>query len=233
MKIEILPDAEHVAVRAARWLAAAARAAVDARGRFTLAVSGSRTPGPMLRALADEDVPWSSVHLFQVDERVAPAGDPDRNFVLLHENLVARVPLRPENVHAMPVEEEDLDAAAARYAHALVAAAGSPAVLDVVQLGIGADGHTASLVPGDPVIEEVERDVAITALYQGRRRMTLTFPALDRARAALWVVAGPEKAPAVARLVAGDRSIAAGRVRGDRAVLLADAAAARELARSG
>jgi 6-phosphogluconolactonase len=230
LKTEIHPDAARVALRAARFLAAAARAAVSARGRFALAVSGSRTPGAMLRALADEDVPWHAVHLFQVDERVAPAGDPDRNFVQLHDNLVARVPLPAENLHAMPVEAPDLDAAAARYAHALVAATGSPVTLDVVQLGVGADGHTASLVPGDAVAEEVERDVAVTALYQGRRRMTLTFPVLDRARAVLWVVTGPEKAAIVARLVAGDRSIAAGRVRGDRAVLLADAGAGSRLA---
>jgi 6-phosphogluconolactonase len=230
LKIEVLPDAAQVALRAARFLSAAARAAVSARGRFALAVSGGGTPGPMLRALADEDVPWHAVHLFQVDERVAPDGDADRNLVHLHDNLVARVPLPPENLHAMPVEAEDLDAAAALYAHALVAATGSPVTLDVVQLGVGADGHTASLVPGDPVVEEVERDVAVTALYRGRRRMTLTFPVLDRARAVLWVVTGPEKAAIVARLVAGDRSIAAGRVRGDRAVLLADAGAGSRLA---
>jgi 6-phosphogluconolactonase len=233
VKIEVMRDAESVALRAASWLAAQAREAVAARGRFAFAVSGGRTPWRMLRALAIEDVPWKDVHVFQVDERVAPAGDPDRNLTHLREALLGRVPLPPDNLHAMPVEhaveKPGLGAAAESYAEALRAVTGTPAVLDVVHLGLGADGHTASLVPGDPVLEMNDADVATTGLHAGRRRMTLTYPVLDRARRILWLVTGVDKAPVLPRLLAGDRAIPAGRVRADRAVLLADAAAAAHL----
>jgi 6-phosphogluconolactonase len=229
VKIEVIQNAEGVALRAASWLADQARQAVVARGRFAFAVSGGRTPWQMLRALASEDVPWKDLHVFQVDERVAPAGDPDRNLTHLRESLLGRVPLPPENLHAMPVEEADLGAAAARYSRELGAVTGAPAVLDVVHLGLGTDGHTASLVPGDPVLEVNNADVATTGLHAGRRRMTLTYPVLGRARRILWVVTGADKAPVLPRLLAGDRAIPAGRVRADRAVLVADAAAAAHL----
>jgi 6-phosphogluconolactonase len=230
VKLELLPDEGAVASRAARWIASAARDAVAARGRFTLAVSGGRTPWQMLRALAAEDVSWKQVHLFQVDERVAPPGHPDRNLTHLRESL-GEVDLPPENLHSMPVEDADLGAGALRYARELEAFSGAPAVLDVVHLGLGTDGHTASLVPGDPVLD-VGADVAITGTYAGHRRMTLTFPALDRARAVLWVVTGAEKAPVLPRLLSGDRSIPAGRVRPAHAVVLADAAAAANVSGS-
>jgi len=229
MKVETLPDAGAVAARAARWLAAAARDAVAARGRFALAVSGGRTPWQMLRALAREDVPWEKVHLFQVDERVAPAGHPDRNLTHIRETLLGSAPLPPGNVHPMPVEEADLRAAAARYQRELEAVAGAPAVLDAVHLGLGPDGHTASLVPGDPVLDVSGSDVALTGTYSGHVRMTLTYPAIDRARAVLWLVTGAEKAPVLPRLLAGDRSIPAGRVRPGRGLVLADRAAAADL----
>ena len=229
VRLEVLPDAEAVALRAARWLAAGAREAVAARGRFALAVSGGQTPWQMLRALAAEDVPWHDVHVFQVDERATAAGAPDRNLTHLRESLLGRVPLLPANVHAMPVEQPDLEAAAAGYARELGAVTGAPAVLDVVHLGLGPDGHTASLVPGDPVLEVGDVDVATTGLYAGRRRMTLTDPVLDRARRILWVITGADKAPVLPRLLAGDRALPAGRVRGDRAMALADAAAAASL----
>ena len=227
MKIEVLADADAVARAAASFLAAESRAAVAARGRFIVAVSGGHTPWQMLRALADQDVPWPHVHVVQVDERVAPAGDPDRNLTHLRESLLAHAPLPPEQIHAMPVESPDLEAAAARYARGLEEIAGSPPVLDVAHLGLGPDGHTASLVPGDSVLDVTDRDVALTGgPYQGRRRMTLTFPALDRARRLLWLVTGHEKLGMLARLRAGDRAIPAGRVRQEHALLLADHAAA-------
>lgn len=225
MKLEVLPDAASVAHRAAELVAAEARAAVSARGRFSIAVSGGHTPWQMLRALADEQVPWNAVHLFQVDERVAPAGDPDRNLTQIAESLLTRVTLPPDHFHAMPVEDKDLVTAAARYARELAEVAGAPPVLDLVHLGLGPDGHTASLVPGDPVLEVKQADVAITGAYQGHQRMTLTFPVLDRARRILWVVTGAEKVQMLARLRAGDRSVPAGRVRSDQAILLADAEA--------
>jgi 6-phosphogluconolactonase len=229
VKLEILSDADVAARRAAAWIALQAREAVAVRGRFLLAVSGGRTPWQMLRALAADDLPWREVHVFQVDERVAPPGDPDRNLTRLRESLLGRVPLPPGNLHAMPVEEADLAAACAGYARDLVAMAGAPAVLDVVHLGLGADGHTASLVPGDPALETKDADVALTGPYAGRRRMTLTYPVLDRARHVLWVVTGADKAPVLPRLLAGDPAIPAGRVRADRALALVDRDAAANL----
>ncbi len=229
MKLEVLPDAESVARRAAELVAAEARAAVAERGRFGFAVSGGSTPWKMLRALADEDVPWRGVHVFQVDERIAPAGDPDRNLTHLEESLLAHAPLAPEQVHAMGVEDSDLELAATLYARALEDVAGSPPALDLVHLGLGPDGHTASLVPGDPVLEVRDRDVALTVNpYQDRRRMTVTYPLLDRARRILWLITGGSKVEMLERLRGGDPSIPAGRVRSDCAVVLADRAAGGE-----
>ncbi len=228
MKVEIFPDPESVAQQAAALIALEARAAVAARGRFTMAVSGGHTPWLMLRALSGEDVPWKNVHLAQVDERIAPAGDPDRNLTHLNESLHA--PLRPDQILAMPVESPDLEAAAARYAATLGAIAGTPPVLDLVHLGLGPDGHTASLVPGDPVLEVTTADVALTGIYQKKRRMTLTYPIINRSRRILWLVTGSEKVEMLDRLRKGDASIPAGRVRQDQAVLFADKAAAGQLA---
>ena len=225
--ITVLADADAVAREAASIIAAEARAAVAARGRFIVAVSGGHTPWRMLRALAGEDVPWKGVHVAQVDERVAPAGDPDRNLTHLRESLLEHAPLPPQQIYAMPVESPDLQAGAAQYARTLQDIAGSPPVLDLAHLGLGPDGHTASLVPADPVLEVTDADVALTGgVYQGRRRMTLTYPMLDRSRRILWVVTGSEKVGMLARLRAGDRSIPAGRVRRDQALVLADSAAA-------
>jgi 6-phosphogluconolactonase len=220
---EVLPDADSAARRAAGHIAASARAAAASRGRVAIAVSGGHTPEQML--LADEDLPWPALHFFQVDERVAPAGDPERNLTHLRASL-SRAPLRAEQIHAMPVESLDLEAAAARYAATLREIAGTPPALDLVHLGLGSDGHTASLFSGDPALSVVDRDVALTAAHGGRRRMTLTYPALDRAREILWLVTGADKASALARLFDGDPSLPAGRVRREAALLFADAAAA-------
>ena len=229
MKIEVYGNADAVAQKAAALVATEARAAVAARGTFVMAVSGGHTPWQMLRALASEDVPWDSVHVVQVDERVAPAGDPDRNLTHLRESLLERAPLRPDRIHAMPVESSDLQAACEEYARTLGTIAGSPPVLDLVHLGLGPDGHTASLVPGDAVLEIKDADVALTGIYQGRRRMTLTYPIINRSRRVLWLVTGSEKAVMLPRLRAGDPQIPAGRVRADHALVLADQAAAARL----
>jgi 6-phosphogluconolactonase len=194
-----------------------------------LAVSGGRTPWIMLAALADEDVPWTAVHIFQVDERVAPDGDPDRNLTKLDETLLAHAPLQADQIHAMPVGVADLALAAAQYSATLQELAGSPPVLDLVHLGLGLDGHTASLVPGDPVLDISDADVAVTGIYQSRRRLTLTYPILNRARNVLWLATGSDKAEMLTRLTAGDPSIPSGRIRQDAAVLLADRAAAAKL----
>jgi 6-phosphogluconolactonase len=229
VKIEVYPDDDVVARKAAAVIAEAARAAASSRGRFIMAVSGGHTPWSMLRALAGDELPWSQVHIVQVDERVAPAADPDRNLAHLRASLLERAPLPPDNIHAMPVEGADLDRAAEQYARTLREVAGSPPVLDLVHLGLGPDGHTASLVPGDPVLDITDADVAATGSYNGRRRMTLTFPTINRSRLVLWLVTGGEKAAALVRLRDGDRSIPASRVRQDRSLVLADRAAAQRL----
>jgi 6-phosphogluconolactonase len=226
VRTEILPDPGAVAIRAAERIAQIARNAVAERGQCALAFSGGATPGRAFRALAGEDVPWDRVHLFQVDERVAPSGDPERNYLNLKVALIDRIAIPSANIHPMPVEEEDLDAGARRYEAILRGIAGTPPVLDLVQLGLGEDGHTASLFPGDAALQVIDADVAASGLHKGWRRMTLTFPAIDRARCILWLVTGSGKSETLGRLRAGDRSIPAGRVRGDRAVLLADTSAA-------
>jgi 6-phosphogluconolactonase len=232
MKIEVQPDDDGVARKAAAIIAVEARAAIAARGRFIMAVSGGRTPWLMLRAIANEQLPWENVHVVQVDERAAPAGDLERNLAHLRESLLDRVPLLRDNIHAMPVEARDLNRAAQQYAATLQAVAGSPPVLDLVHLGLGADGHTASLVPGDPVLDVTDADVAVINRYQGRRRMTLTFPIINRSRLILWLVTGREKAETLVRLRDGDPSIPASRVRQDQALVLADRAAAEKLCTS-
>jgi 6-phosphogluconolactonase len=230
MKFEVFDDASSVARAGAVTVAADARAAVTSRGRFALAVSGGHTPWMMLRALTAEDIPWAAVHIFQVDERVAPDGDPDRNLTQLRESFLQHVPLQPDQIHAMPVESADLGAAATQYSQALRDVAGSPPVLDLVHLGLGPDGHTASLVPGDPALDVIDADVAITRIYQGRRRMTLTYPVINHARKVLWLVTGTEKKEMLHRLLDGDESIPAGRVQRDTALLLADRAATGQVA---
>ena len=229
MTIEILANADAVAQAAARLIAAEARLAVAARGHFIMAVSGGQTPWQMLRALAHEEVPWAGVHVVQVDERLAPAGDPDRNLTHLRESLLSHAPLPPGQIHAMPVEQADLEAAVRSYAGTLRQIAGSPPVFDLAHLGLGSDGHTASLVPNDPVLNITDADVALTGVYQRRRRMTLTYPMLNRSRRILWVVTGPEKVEMLVRLRDGDVTIPAGRIRQDTALLLADRAAAARL----
>ena len=230
MKLEVFDDDQSAAQQAARLIAEQARTAVEARGQFVMAVSGGHTPWIMLRSLANEKLSWEHIHVVQVDERVAPAGHPDRNLTHLQESLVAHSPIPQEHIHAMPVESPNLEAAASQYASTLREIAGAPPTLDLVHLGLGPDGHTASLVPGDPVLNVADADVALTGNYQGRRRMTLTYPVIDRARCILWLVTGSEKTGMLVRLRKADASIPAGRIRQEHAVIFADRAAAREAA---
>ena len=226
MNIEVLADADAVARRAAAFIADAARTAAGARGRFVFAVSGGRTPWVMLRALAQEDVPWQAVEIVQVDERVALEGHPDRNLTHLRESLLEQSPLKRGQIHPMPVEAEDLDAAAGEYGEKLDRLTGPSGRLDLVHLGLGPDGHTASLVPDAPELDVRDAPVAVTGVYQGRRRMTLTFPVLDNARRILWVVTGDDKREMLLRLRDGDAAIPAGRVASHAAMVMADRAAA-------
>ena len=226
MQIETLATADAVAARAAQLIASEARTAVTARGRFVMAVSGGRTPWQMLRALANEDVPWAYVHVVQVDERIAPEGDKDRNLTHLRESLLSHAPLPESHIHAMPVNAADLAQACRDYTTTLESLCGTPAVLDLAHLGLGSDGHTASLIPGDPVCHVQDAEVALTGLYQNRHRMTLTYPILNRSRRILWVVTGAEKKEMVPRVISADPTIPAGPISQENAILLLDAEAA-------
>jgi 6-phosphogluconolactonase len=214
-ELKTLPDPAAVAAAGAAFVAERARAAVAATGSFHFAVSGGHTPWAMFAELASETVPWDAVVIYQVDERVAPPDDPDRNLAHLRQALGSA----PAQVRAMPVNDGDLVAAAAAYAAVL------PAHFDLVHLGLGPDGHTASLVPGDPALAVTDRLVALTQPYQGRVRMTLTYPALARARQLLWLVTGGDKKGPLARLLAGDTTIPAGRVDAAASLVMADRAA--------
>jgi 6-phosphogluconolactonase len=214
-ELETLADPAAVAAAGAVFVAELARAAVEADGSFHFAVSGGHTPWAMFAELTQQQVPWDAVVIYQVDERVAPAGDPDRNLAHLRQALGPA----PAQVLPMPVEESDLGAAAADYAASL------PGQFDLVHLGLGPDGHTASLVPGDPALAVTDRLVALTQPYQGRVRMTLTYPALARAQQLLWLVTGGDKRGPLARLLAGDTTIPAGRVEAAASLVMADRAA--------
>lgn len=229
MNTKIFSDATLVAKEAASFIAAEARAAVAERGCFTMAVSGGKTPWIMLRALAEEEVPWEQVHIFQVDERIAPAGSADRNLTHLQESLLSHTPLKQENIHPMPVNSPNPEEGASEYAQLLGTLAGAPILFDLVHLGLGPDGHTASLIPNDSVLKVIDRDVALTGVYQNHRRMTLTYPVINRSRKILWVVTGQEKTEALRHLLNRDGCIPSGLVQQENATLFADAAAAGSL----
>lgn len=217
LALEVVPDAHTAAHRVAVLIGERAKETVRRRGAFSFAVSGGTTPEAMLRALADEDLPWQQTTVYQVDERVAPAGGSDRNLT----QLLAALPRAAlGSVHPMPVDDPDPDQAAERYAAEL------PPHLDLVHLGLGPDGHTASLIPGDPVLDVRDRLVAVTREYQGCRRMTLTYPALGAALEIIWLVTGGDKRDAVAQLVARDTSIPAARISNPRQLVVCDAEAA-------
>lgn len=223
-QLEVVADEKAAARRGAELIAAAGAAAVAERNVFAAAMSGGRTPWAMLATLSEmEAMPWAKTELFQADERIAAPGSEERNLthMVLGLSLDHQSSLRP-----MPVTQRDLEAAAREYESSL------PQRLDLVHLGLGPDAHTASLVPGDPVLEITDRRVAVTdAVYQGHRRMTLTYPALAEARRIIWLVTGQAKREALAKLLAGDRSIPAGRVENDEMVVVADQAAAVSLTR--
>jgi 6-phosphogluconolactonase len=220
--LEVLPDESAVHRRGAELIAETARAAVAERGSFAMAASGGRDPWPMYSQLEDHELPWDRTEIFQVDERIAPAGSDERNLT----HLIAALSIGAQgSLRPMPVTDENLEAAADDYAASL------PEVLELAHMGLGPDGHTASLVPGDPVLEVTDRRVALTeGEYQGVRRMTLTYPELGRVRRLLWIITGAEKREPLDKLLARDRSIPAGRVEpsGESLVLADPEAAGRD-----
>lgn len=218
--LEVVADEKAAARRAAELIeAAGAETLAERPGPFSLAMSGGRTPWAMLAILGElEEMPWEATELFQVDERIASPGSEERNLthMVLGLSMDHQASLRP-----MPVTQRDLDAAASEYERTL------PEPLDCIHLGLGPDGHTASLVPGDPVLDVTDRRVAVTeTAYQGHRRMTLTYPALAEAGRIVWLVTGPEKRDALARLLTADPLIPAGRVENPNMVVVADELAA-------
>jgi 6-phosphogluconolactonase len=219
IETKVFPDADAASRYAAEAVAAAGQEAIEARGDFELALSGGKTPWAMIGLLGEmEEMPWENAHIYQVDERVAPPGDESRNLTHLVQMLSIdhQATLRP-----MPVTSRDLELSAAEYEVHV------PERLDLVHLGLGPDGHTASLIPGDSVLEVDDRRVAMTdSHYQGHRRMTFTYPALTAARQILWLVLGEGAREALAKLLAGDTSIPAGQVENDNMLLVADEAAA-------
>lgn len=211
LKVEVADDAAAAARCVTRLIADRARVAIEERGAFTLALSRG---AELAARVGEEDLPWPRVSVFQVDERIVPLGNDDRNL----GQLLAALP--HDAVRPLPVDETNVEAAADRYAAEL------PGRLDLVHLGLGADGHTASLIPGDPVLDVRDRLVAVTREYEGYRRMTLTYPALENAREVVWLVTGESKRDPLSRLLAGDRSLPAARVENDRQRVVIDRAAA-------
>lgn len=225
MQVDVV-SGDRLGTHAAAYVAAALRAAVAARGRAAVAFSGGSAAPQLLSALAEEDVPWHAVHVLQADERVAPDGHAARNITIIRHALVDRAVIPADHVHAMPVTGEDLTRAAERYAHTLAEVAGHPPTLDVIHLGIGDDGHTASLVPGTDLLHGAVGSVAVTPPYRGRRRLTLTGPTLSRARHVLWLVSGRSKASVVRGFIDGDQALPAAHINRSKALVVLDPAAA-------
>ena len=214
IELEVAGDEKAASRRAAELIAVAGGEAAAERGSFAFAMSGGRSPWAMLAILGElEEMPWDKTELFQVDERVASPGSPDRN--LTHMVLGLAMEHQPA-LRPMPVTQRDLEAAAREYEASL------PERFDLVHLGLGPDAHTASLVPGDPVLAVSDRRVALTGDYQGHPRMTLTYPALAEARQIVWLVTGPDKRDPLKKLLAEDDSIPAGRVSNENMIVVAD-----------
>jgi len=226
MQVEVYPDAAAAAARAASLIADSLAAAVADRGAGSAALSGGRTPTLMMQALALAALPWPQIHLFQVDERMVGASDSRRNLTAMNRAF-RQCPLPPANLHAMPVEARSSAAGAARYSADLRRLAGTPPRLDVVHLGLGEDGHTASLVPGDAAVTS-QGDVTLSGDYQGVRRMTLTLPLLNAARQRVWLVTGSAKREIVRRFLDGDSSLVASQVSRQDAYLVLDTTASGE-----
>lgn len=228
MKLLVLPDIDSVSQQAVKIITRFAQDRINQNNQFLFAVSGGSTPWLMLRQLADSDLTWSKVLLFQTDERIAPAGDSQRNLVHIKQQLMDHSTFTLRQIYAMPVEQADLKSAAHQYAEELRKLCGNPPTLDLIHLGLGEDGHTASLLPADAALTSRET-ITISNEYQGLRRMTMTYSVINAARRRLWIVTGANKRGMLERLYYGDRSIPAGLVERDNAIILADEDAAKGL----
>ena len=225
MNTELFPTADQVAAGAAAYLEHEIREALVHHPSYSLAISGGRTPWEMLKILSKADLPWQRVNLFQVDERVAPDGHADRNLTQLFQAIAGTPMVTQLRIFPMPVLAEDLEEGCREYTQVLDEVTEGKG-LDLIHLGLGSDGHTASLVPGDGVMDVQDRLVSCTQnLYQGRIRMTLTYPLLNSAKQLLWIVTGSEKKEMVQRLLQQDPSIPAGSIRQENALLMVDQAA--------
>jgi 6-phosphogluconolactonase len=229
MRIRSFEDSGQAAEAAAWYVRECSQNAIKSRGEFTCAFSGGSTPLAMFEKLADCNIHWAECALFQVDERVLPQGHENRNYTQLEKALINRCGVPGSAVHPMPVEGDDLVDAAAEYSRDLETICGTPPILDLVALGLGGDGHTASLVPGDPVLDSELVYVDLTGEYNGTRRMTLTFQVLNSTRNLLWLVTGLEKAHILKRLLDSDPALPASRVNRTHAMIFADQAAMSEI----
>ncbi|MBC6368004.1 6-phosphogluconolactonase [Algoriphagus sp. AK58] len=229
MTTEIYSNPEEVAEKAAKHIEEKIRTAILTKGSFSMAISGGKTPWEMMKILVKAKLRWEKVNIFQVDEREAPDGHADRNLTQLFHCLEGSGILTRVNIFPMHVIAENLEEEANEYAQTLREVTGD-GILDLVHLGLGADGHTASLIPGDPVCEVTDKDIAVTEQpYQGRLRMTMTYPILNRAKEILWVVTGEEKADMLKKLLNQDPGIPAGKVNPENAFIIADQDAAKSI----
>ena len=228
MKKYIQNSADAAAEKAAQLIGEYLNEVLSKKPIASIAFSGGRSPIQMFKHLVEQDIDWARVEIFQVDERIAPAGDTARNLTALQQHLFSRVDIPDTQVHAMPVETNNITTSLDEYATRLKTSAGDPPRLDIIHLGLGDDGHTASLPPGDNVLNSKQL-VDICEEFNDYRRMTLTYPVLNMASAIVWLVTGADKQPMLDRLLAGDTQIPAGRVNQAQAILVADKAAGAQL----
>lgn len=239
-ELEVYPDSARLLQAAASWIVNIGAAAVAAHGRFDLALAGGATPAPLYRALAAEpyvgQIDWRAVHVFWGDERCVPPQHADSNYRMARETLLDHVPIREQHIHRIHGEDDPAQAALA-YARALRAHFGGPPRLDLALLGLGADGHTASLFPHTPALAERRRLAA--AVYAAQRdswRVTLTYPTLNAAAQVIFLVSGIDKADTLRAVLEGphrplDLPAQGIRPRSGRLLWLADDAAAARLSR--
>jgi len=220
MRVEVCSTPQEAATRAAELIAECLREAIARSGNGTVALSGGRTPSTMLQELASAPLDWSRIHIFQVDERLVDDGDERSNMKTIR-SAFERPSLAIEQMHHMQIHGDSPQAGADRYTSQIRLVAGNPPTFDVVHLGLGEDGHTASLFPGDSALD-ADGDVAVTGIHGGVRRMTLTLKVINRARSRVWLVTGNAKRNVVQGLLRRDLALIASRVDQDNSSLVID-----------